>query len=374
MNDLLEPGDLHELRNLRAEVTGRRPEDLPGARAMLLAEVHRTRQADPGNHRRRRLPGPRPPAARWLRPAVLAGAAAALAAVLTVTLLPGSPARQPGPAQNTPQNTPGNTPGTPALTAAYVLNHAASAAASAALPVPRPDQYIYVSSVTTYVATEVGRTGAKSWLYRTNRQIWLSASGLRAGLLQIVARPNLKLPWGPVPPAISGDPVSWMALNGLSCPGKTPFRSTYAFLATLPTDPAMLHAWIYRHPNGGQAADNQAWTDIGDMLREMLVPPKLAAALFKVAATIPGTAAVPLAKNAIGRSGVAVSRSGNMLIFDPKTYQFLGEGAVLTKPVKGEGPAGTVVASTAQLQVKVVSTLPDIPPSQVEKDGSTPNC
>src|SRR5207248_7034630 len=99
-----------------------------------------------------------------------------------------------GPPRNTSQNTPRNTPGTSALTAAYVLNHAASAAASAALPVPRPDQYIYVSSVTTYVSTEVGRTGEKSWLYRTSRQIWQSVDGLRTGLLQIVARPNVKLP------------------------------------------------------------------------------------------------------------------------------------------------------------------------------------
>ena len=135
-----------------------------------------------------------------------------------------------------------------------------------------------------------------------------------------------------------------------------------------------MRAWLYQHPDGQNQADAQAWTDIGDMLREMLVPPKLAAALYRVAATIPGATVVPQAKNAVGRTGVAVSRSGAALIFDPKTYQLIGEGAVLTRAVPGQGPAGTVIASTAQLKETVVSHLPDVPPSEVEKDTGGPSC
>jgi len=255
-----------------------------------------------------------------------------------------------------------------------VLNHAASAAAASSRPVPRPGQFIYVSSVTTYVDTEVTPSGGKSWLYRTSRQIWQSVTGRQAGLLQIVDRPNVKLPWGPVPPAASGNPVDWTPLPPVTCPGAAPARGTYAFLASLPTDPGRLRAWLYRHPDGGNRSDAQAWTDIGDMLREMLVPPKLAAALFRVAATIPGATVVPHATNAVGRVGVGVSRSGAALIFDPKTYQLIGEGAVLTKPVPGQGPAGTVVASTAQLKESVVDRLPDVPPSQVDKNVIGVSC
>jgi hypothetical protein len=254
------------------------------------------------------------------------------------------------------------------LTAAYVLNQAASAASASSRPVPRPGQFIYVTSVTTDLSTEIGRSGEKSWLYRTSRQIWQSVDGRRAGLLQIVNRGNVKLPWGPVPPADTGNPVGWTSLPPSTCPGAAPARSTYEFLAALPTDPDRLRAWLYQHANGGNPADAQAWTDIGDMLREMLVPPKLAAALFRVAATIPGATVVPHATNAVGRVGVAVSRSGAALIFDPKTYQLIGEGAVLTKAVPGQGPAGTVTSSTAQLQEKVVDRLPDVPPSRVDKN------
>jgi hypothetical protein len=93
-----------------------------------------------------------------------------------------------------------------------------------------------------------------------------------------------------------------------------------------------------------------------------------------VAATIPGVTLLPHAVNAAGRAGVAVSRSGAALIFDPRTYQLIGEGAVLTKAVPGQGPAGTVVGSSAILRVKVVDRLPDVPPSQVFKSGGGAKC
>jgi hypothetical protein len=260
------------------------------------------------------------------------------------------------------------------LTAAYVLNQAASAAAASSQPVPRPGQYIYVSSVATGLVTEVGPSSSRTWLYKSSGQSWLSVDGQRAGLLKQVAGPNAKLPWGPVPPADSGNEASWTSLPPSSCPGAAPARGTYEFLTSLPADPGRLRTWIYQHLNGQKAPDTQAWNDISDMLSGMLVPPKLAAALFRVAATIPGARVVPHAVNAVGRAGVAVSRSGTELIFDPQTYQLIGEGAVLTKAVRGEGPAGTVVGASAELQVKVVDHLPDVPSSQVLKSVGGAKC
>ncbi|HZR49689.1 MAG TPA: CU044_5270 family protein [Streptosporangiaceae bacterium] len=363
MTDLLEPEAPRELKEMRAGITGRSPEELDKARALLFAEIHGERPARPA-----RLAQP-PRSARprrWVRPALVAGTAVAAAAIV-VSLLPGGKAQLPGgKAQRTSQPA--------ALTAAYVLDRAASAAAATAQPVPRPDQYIYVTSVTMYVSSELGNGPEKSWLYRTRRQIWQSADGTRTGLLQIVQQPNKKLPWGPTPPALSGNPVDWLTLPPLGCPGAAPVRGTYTFLASLPTDPARLRDWLYRHPDGQNPADAQAWTDIGDMLREMLVPPRLAAALFRVAATIPGATVVQGAANAIGQTGVAVSRSGSELIFGSRTYQLIGERSVLTRPVAGMGPAGTVVASTAQLKEAVVSTLPDVPKSQQDNGGPGPDC
>ncbi|HEY2286433.1 MAG TPA: CU044_5270 family protein [Streptosporangiaceae bacterium] len=375
MTDLPDPGAVRELKDLRTEVTGRAPEDLHRARGLLLAEIAAER--DTGASSRSAFPSrgasrPR----RWLRPVLLGATAAAATAALTVSLLPGPAAHRPRPgAGSAPAAASGSQPSTPAvLTAAYVLNRAASTAASSSRPVPRPGQFIYVSSVTTYVSTEVGRSGDQSWLYRTRRQIWQSVDGRRAGLLQIVDRGNVKLPWGPVPPANSDLPAGWTPLPPASCPGVAPARGTYAFLASLPTDPGRLRTWIYQHPGGGNTANAQAWSDIGDMLREMLVPAKVAAALFRVAATIPGATVVPHAANAVGQVGVAVSRSGQALIFDPKSYQLIGEGGVLTKAVSGQGPAGTVIASTAQLKEAVVDRLPDVSPSPVDKSVGGVSC
>lgn len=384
MTELPDPGPVRELMDLRADVAGRAPEELHRARGQLLAEIQAERGSADSSHpafpsrgasRLRSTSRPRgasrPPGARLHRPVLLGATAAAAAAVLAVTLLPGPAAHQGRPRISSPAS---RAAAPAVLTAAYVLNRAASAAAASSRPVPRPGQFIYVTSVTTYVASEIGPSGEKSWLYRTSRQIWQSVSGQRAGLLQIVDRGNVKLPWGPVPPVGSGDPAGWTSLPASSCPGAAPARSTYAFLASLPTDPGQLRAWLYRHPDGGNKPDVQAWTDIGDMLREMLVPPKLAAALFRVAATIPGATLVPHAANAVGRTGVAVSRSGMELIFDPRTYQLIGEGGVLTKATPGVGPAGTVIASTAQLEEAVVDRLPKVPPSRVDKSGGGVTC
>jgi len=369
MTDLPEPGPVRELKDLRADVAGRAPEELHRARALLLAEIKTMGTNDDA-------PRPAFPSrgtSRLRSTSWLLGTAAA-AAVLTVSLLPGPAAHQAR--MGTSPSAPASQASAPAvLTAAYVLNQAASAAAASSRPVPRPGQFIYVTSVTTYVSSEVLPSGKeKSWLYRTKRQIWQSVDGQRAGLLQIVDRGNVKLPWGPVPPADSGNSSSWTSLPASSCPGTAPARGTYAFLASLPTDPGQLRSWLYQHANGGNKPDAQAWTDIGDMLREMLVPPKLAAALFRVAGTIPGATVVPHATNAVGRAGVAVSRSGMELIFDPRTYQLIGEGGVLTKATPGVGPAGTVIASTAQLKETVVDHLPKIPPSRVDKSGGGVTC
>src|SRR5581483_3021268 len=112
MTDLLEPEAPRELKEMRAGITGRSPEELDKARALLFAEIHGERPARPA-----RLAQPPRPARprRWVRPALVAGTAVA-AAALVVSLLPG------GKAQRTSQPA--------ALTAAYVLDRAASAAAA----------------------------------------------------------------------------------------------------------------------------------------------------------------------------------------------------------------------------------------------------
>lgn len=133
---------------------------------------------------------------------------------------------------------------------------------------------------------------------------------------------------------------------------------------TTPLRTAKLRAWIYAHKNGGQSADNQAWTDVSDLLETTLTPPKLTAALLRVAATIPGTTVVPHATDAAGRAGIAVARliqgstQDDEFVFNARTYRLLGGRTTLTAQAKGVGPAGTAIGGWALLSKTVVSHLP----------------
>ena len=241
---------------------------------------------------------------------------------------------------------------------------AARAVAPLRCPVPRPGQYIVVTSVNWWMTEDdPGSRHQLAWLTLDRRRVWQSADGRKPEGAWIDYLRIRRLPWSRPAPA-TGLGASWSSLPAQRRPGAPPVRGTYEFLTTLPTNPVTLRAWIYGHLDGGQPPDDQAWTDITDLLGGMLVPPRLAAALFKVAATIPGATVKPHVIDAAGRAGIAVARVGqeypedNELIFDPRTYRLLGQRSTLAAPEKGLGPAGTVTLSSAQLSETVASHLP----------------
>ncbi len=287
----------------------------------------------------------------------MAGAGAAVVAALTVGLLAGLPG---------PRGTYHSTRVT-ARTAAYVLKRAAAqAVAQPGQPVPRPGQYILVTSAGLSM-TDGG--GKNNWLTVERRRIWWPADNRKPGVEWYDAVRDERFPWSAPPPA-SGLGASWLPVPPQGCPDAPPARFTYKFLTTLSTNPAKLRAWIYARKNGGQSADDQAWTDIGDLLGTTLTPPKLTSALLKVAATIPGASVMPHATDAAGRAGIAVARliqgstQDNELVFSPRTYQLLGERTTLTAPANGVGPAGTVIGGWALLNKTVVNHLPRHPQGQ----------
>jgi hypothetical protein len=282
--------------------------------------------------------------------------AVAMAAALAAGLLTGLPG-----------------PGSRYSPAAYVLERAARAAVQSGQLVPHPGQYIAVTSVGLSM-TENG--GKNNWLTVERRRIWWPVDDRKPGVEWYDAVRNERLAWS-APAPTTGLGVSWLPVPPQGCPDAPPARFTYKFLTTLPTSPATLRAWIYVHKNGGQSADDQAWTDINDLLESTLTPPRLTAALFKVAATIPGATVVPYATDAAGRPGIAVSRfiqgstKDSELIFGARTYRLLGGRTRLTVPEKGVGPAGTVIGAWALLNKTVVSHLPRHPHGQT---GTASHC
>jgi hypothetical protein len=304
--------------------------ELPAGRARalrvhLVAEAAGARQG-PASARSRRARRPRHPGwlAAGLTGAVAIGAAAAVAVTVWMPAGPGGA----GPVRGNGNGGPvaGSRPATGnsaapggSLTAAALLAKVAAAAARQPQPQVSDSEFVYVRSMVAFDSIFIGRNGqqkvTKGKLHE--RQIWLPVTDACSGLLiENGERISLGNSDAPSQPTIPG-----------ACAGNVN-APTYRFLQKLPTDPRALLSFIYAKTAGeGQSKghDGEAFTTIGDMMREAIVPPLAAAALYRAAALIPGVQFVKHATNAVGRPGIAVSFQGQEWIFDPATYQFIGE-------------------------------------------------
>ncbi|HEY3501828.1 MAG TPA: CU044_5270 family protein [Actinocatenispora sp.] len=225
-------------------------------------------------------------------------------------------------------------------TAPQLLGKVALASAAGHTVPARADQYVYVRSTVAFASYPEGGGGKAKVDRPHQRQVWLSVDGTHPGRLTERGE-NTTL-----------DPV----------PTPTVHMPTYAYLRTLPTDPdhllALVHADYDATPSG-PGRDAEAFVAIGDLLRESLVPPTLAAGLYRAAAKIPGVTVVRTATDAAGRTGVAVAmadpKAGSRTewIFDRGTLGFLGERTV--QVASGDAfPPGTVTGSSAVTDRAVV--------------------
>lgn len=137
------------------------------------------------------------------------------------------------------------------------------------------------------------------------------------------------------------------------------------------TDTETLYRQIRAKADGyGPSTDAEMLVLVGDALREVIVPPKLRAALFRVAAMIPGVELVGPVTDPAGRNGTAVARTSNdagyrervELIFDPETSAFLAERQVLLERVDWiDAPPGTVIGYAAYLDSGIVASTSERP-------------
>ncbi|GLZ00478.1 CU044_5270 family protein [Actinoplanes sp. NBRC 103695] len=134
---------------------------------------------------------------------------------------------------------------------------------------------------------------------------------------------------------------------------------TNSFYAGWPTDPDALLRKVYTDTKGqGQNSDDQAFDEIGEALRESILPPEVAAALYRAAAKIPGVVLVKDSVDAAGRHGVAVAHTDiqgerREWIFDPDTFTYLGERSYLVRDTN-VGKKGMLTGTTAVLERAVV--------------------
>ena len=303
----------------------------------------------------------------WWRIGMAGGVAAAGAAALAAALAVGGVStlgRSSGPSPYPTSFTSGTDPAGPGgpagptgpivrRSAARLLSQVAGAAAVHTPVVANNRQFAYIESQVSF-----GSDGAPAPAQTHERQIWLPVADWCAGglLIEHGQRTSLKFP-------SSG--VSYSPGNGAPA---TPVREkcpdpgslgdpTYRLFQSLPTDPRVLLHRIRQLNHGGRSPDAVAFGAIGDLIRESVMPPRVAAALYRAAALIPGTVVISVATDAIGRPGVAVSLSvrGDQQewIFDRHTLLLLGEREFMH---------GILVGKTAILDRTIVDRAGELPP------------
>ncbi|MFJ8444344.1 CU044_5270 family protein [Kitasatospora griseola] len=296
----------------------------------LMNEIHRSDPAPAP------VPAPVPaPARRPLRRAVLIGVPVAAAAVLAVVVFLGA---SPG----------ATTVAAPRLVKAPVVQieegstvkvtstvrELAAAATAASVPQPGPGQYIYIKSRVSFMASSFnGDTGESAvWVQPLHdREVWKSPDGAKGWLDEPGYQDKGGIALG------SGDPVKQL---------------TYKWLAAQPADPDALLELAYSTAGGSRDRDQQAFNEIGSIIREQLVPSGLAGALYEAAGRIPGVVVVEHAQDAADRDGIALARldpqtgERSEWIFDRASHQYLGSRGVQIREVDGVKP-GTVVERTA---------------------------
>jgi hypothetical protein len=296
--------------------------DLPADRKQILQEHLMTelRQADDSKTKTRTKTRTRTKM-RTRRPVLVAGAVLAAAAMAGAAAV-GTNAL----------STPGATPQTP-VTAAQLLAKIADAAASQKAPAVKDSEFTYIRSEVAYTTDSISGGHETSTLAKLHeRQIWLPVANLCvSGLLIEDGERTLLSPFPVVNGKVDRHPPKGTPQPDFTCPSEGHLGDgTYRLLQSIPTQPDALLAYLKA---GKQWTNDDPPTEIGDMIREAIVPPRLAAALYRLAATLPGATLVPHAANATGQPGIGIMWTGksahqvykNEWIFDKATLQFIGE-------------------------------------------------
>jgi hypothetical protein len=116
-------------------------------------------------------------------------------------------------------------------------------------------------------------------------------------------------------------------------------------------------------PGQGRSRYGEVFTQIADMLREQVAPPRLRAALYRALKYVPGVHYGGRARDGLGRPALSVTRTEQgvrrVLLFDPTTSAMLSEQHVTVRPGAGDiiAPVGTVIAAAVYEQRGVVDGL-----------------
>jgi hypothetical protein len=362
--------DLTVLREVRAAEPGPSAAETTAARNALLAAIEAAGRSASGRRAARPRPAARQAARRRIWVPVMAAAATIAVGGGAMVLAPG------GPQHAVPRQTPPSAASHPAgpvapvyhdatLTAAVVLEKAAAAAARQHNATGK-----YFFTETEWVGTISSATDRHTGVYRTGpylRQNWFG-NGVDGRLVQAVG-------------------ASWPFGKAISNTGSSSVGMTWAQLRSLPTAPGPLLAIVARNavpfPKSPNSTASGEFEFIQELLLENPIPPAVQAALYRVAAGLPGIKAVDTT-DLVGRPAVEVyvepgpnaPAVGQALYFSPVTFQLLGE-ALLSDAANLSCPVAGSSAILAAGYVNSDTQLPAGTPTKLEPayyTNSAPGC
>jgi hypothetical protein len=256
-------------------------------------------------------------------------------------------------------------PGRQQGAAAAALNDLAGVAALQPAPVPATvPGYRYTKEDSMYLNMMPTRSGELiAALVSKTRTMWIAPDGsgrIREAAGELVfPSESSRSAW-----QAAGSPPLGRAINQDFGPQQLSFED----MSRLPTDPSALATVIRER---AQRADpplhDEMFVIVGDLLRQQTAPPQVRAALYKVAAGIPGVELVGQVRDRAGRQGVAVAMTStytglkqrHVLIFDPKTSALLAEETVLLEAVRWvDAKPPVVIGYATYLESGVVQSLP----------------
>jgi hypothetical protein len=330
--------ELDWLRDQRSDEAPPDPQVTSAAKARLMATIAAGSREKPIRNRARRGRG-------WALRVGLAALAGAIGLLTVGRLSGGNP--EPDPA------------------AAAVLNRLARVAAVQRSSAPPAGEYLYTRSRTAYSS---GLSSSCALIEPGQREIWTGADG--SGLIRTTPLATVRYfsaadqaacrAQGYPPAADLARNDTWFAPG---CLGLAPVN-----LSSLPLDPGTLRAALETgRVEGGPKGSAEAFTQVGDLLRETDASPQLRAALYRAAAGLPGVRLLGTVTDPIGRRGIALAHADDAsgatldeLIFDPRTGALLAERQTATSTDSGVpgARAGTVVGSAVYVTSHVVKRLP----------------
>lgn len=223
----------------------------------------------------------------------------------------------------------------------------------------RDSDFEYIRSEVAYSSDTIVNGHETSTMGKLHeRQIWLPAADICVtGLL---TEDGSSTPLSPFPVVNGKVDRSQSTGTGpkpnFTCPSEGHLGdATYRLMQSMPTDPKALLSYLEA---GKKWTNDDPAQEIGDLIREAIVPPALSAALYRTAELLPGATLVSDAVNAIGRHGIAIAwdTAGyrSEWIFDKSTLQYIGERDYNLK-------TGTVNGESAIVQSAIVSEAGKLP-------------